>query len=536
MSDHHSTTKRTPLRRLHVLASHLAPSTPLPNARPGDDQATPVPTSYFLSNAWTPRTDEKTIQFSLTDALLVGGDDDAAAAAAAAAAASALAPLKGSFLRIGPNPRFDFQDKPYHVFDGDGMIHQLEFHGDGNLTYRNKFIRTDAFQHDEQRNFSFSIMGEASDVQKTNNVAWMKHARSPMGRANTALCSHNNKLYALFEQDVPYSINPNTLDTIEKVTDYGADLPFTAHPKVCSINGDMVYFGYINGRRNSPYCHYGVADKSGVTVRSFPITLPHQVMMHDVAITSTRSIFFDYNNRFQSPKDLMSGKAKGGMYQVALDVPARFGILPRMALSDAEIVWIEVPSNVVFHFVNAWDVEGKKDEIIVWGCGAETVDLDNLGGDNSRTSGGVMQCWHLNVKTKMLVDHFVMATPKKNMSDDTAVDFPQIRNDLIGRECRFSYCALFCAGFTVNALTKYDLVERTTKTYYMEDGVYGGEAVFVPNPNGGSGDEDDGWLMCFVYGDDIPSALEVVDARTMRLVARIQMPARVPAGFHAMWL
>ena len=26
--------------------------------------------------------------------------------------------LVGTFLRIGPNPAFDFEDKPYHVFDG----------------------------------------------------------------------------------------------------------------------------------------------------------------------------------------------------------------------------------------------------------------------------------------------------------------------------------------------------------------------------------------------------------------------------------
>ena len=57
--------------------------------------------------------------------------------------------------------------------------------------------------------------------------------------------------------------------------------------------------------------------------------------------------------------------------------------------------------------------------------------------------------------------------------------------------------------------------------------------MFVPN--GGTG-EDDGWLMCMVYGDlRCESALEIVDAKTMAQVARIALPVRVPGGFHALW-
>ena len=30
-------------------------------------------------------------------------------------------------------------------------------------------------------------------------------------------------------------------------------------------------------------------------------------------------------------------------------------------------------------------------------------------------------------------------------------------------------------------------------------------------------------------------ALEIVDAKTMKRVARVAMPNRIPAGFHALW-
>ena len=515
--------KKTPLRRLQVLASHLQPSSsPLPNIRPGDADANSVDTSFFIKGPFAPRSDEKIIDYNLISSVVEGNVET-------------LAELRGSFLRIGPNPHFDFQGKPYHVFDGDGMIHQLEFHGDGNLTYRNKFIRTEVFQQDERRNFSFSIMGEAASVLETGNMAWMQHARGEMGRANTALVSHHGKMLALFEQDVPYQIDHKTLATIGKSNEFG-DLPFTAHPKVCPKTGEMIYFGYVNGRRApAPSCHYGVVGSDGTILRSFHIKVPAPVMMHDIAITSTRSIFFDYNNRYHSPKEIMAGRAKS-MYSVEKSLPARFGVLPRHAESDQDMVWINVPISVVFHFLNAWDV--GENEIVVWGCAATSIDLDNLAGDEARTSGGVMTCWRLDVQTKSLVEMFTINNPTPNGVNTmkTAVDFAQLPASRVGMPMRYGYAAIFCAGFQVDGIAKYDLVARTTLSYRFEKGVFGGESIFVPRGQGGEGREDDGWLMCFVYGDQrCESALEVVDAKTMTQVARIAVPIRVPAGFHACW-
>jgi carotenoid cleavage dioxygenase-like enzyme len=503
-------------RRLQILSSHLQQSQPLKNKRPGDENATKVETSFFVKGPFTPRTDEQVHNFSLSSSVIEGS-------------AASLQRLTGSFLRIGPNPRYDFTNKPYHVFDGDGMIHSLKFHGGDSLTYCNKFIKTEAYEKDEQRNFSFSIMGEAAAITQTGNLEWTKYTREPMGRANTALVSHNDRLLALFEQDVPYAIDPVSLETIGKVLDFGT-APFTAHPKICATNGDMIYFGYINGRKRGPFCHYGVVDANGKKIRSFPVTVPAPVMMHDIVITATRSIFFDYNNRYHSPTEIMTGKAKS-IYSVETNIPARFGILPRYAKSDAEMVWIEVPPAVVFHFLNAWD-EG--DEVVVWGCASSSIDLDNLGGEESRTSGGTMTYWRLNVVTGTLVKTFVIDNPPSGTnSNETAVDFAQVPASKVGLPIRYGYTAVFCAGFTIDGVAKYDLQTLETTVYRFDSGVFGGESMFIPRGKEG---EDDGWLMCFVYGDKrCESALEVIDSKTMTQVARIALPARVPAGFHAAW-
>ena len=55
------------------------------------------------------------------------------------------ADLQGHFLRVGPNPVHVFSEAAYHTFDGDGMIHAVEF-TEGKARYRNRFIENEGFK------------------------------------------------------------------------------------------------------------------------------------------------------------------------------------------------------------------------------------------------------------------------------------------------------------------------------------------------------------------------------------------------------
>jgi len=59
----------------------------------------------------------------------------------------------------------------------------------------------------------------------------------------------------------------------------------------------------------------------------------------------------------------------------------------------------------------------------------------------------------------------------------------------------------------------------------------------VPRP--GATEEDDGWLLTFVYDNAAgTSELVIVNARDMSgaPVARVLVPERVPYGFHGAWV
>ena len=67
------------------------------------------------------------------------------------------------------------------------------------------------------------------------------------------------------------------------------------------------------------------------------------------------------------------------------------------------------------------------------------------------------------------------------------------------------------------------------------------ESVFAPRPAsaGGTGAEDDGWLLSYVYDQATEkSEVLILDASTMsdQPVARILLPNRVPMGFHGNWV
>ncbi|KAL8630749.1 hypothetical protein Q9189_003509 [Teloschistes chrysophthalmus] len=83
------------------------------------------------------------------------------------------------------------------------------------------------------------------------------------------------------------------------------------------------------------------------------------------------------------------------------------------------------------------------------------------------------------------------------------------------------------------------------KIFRMPDGWYAQESRFVPRQGGSS--EDDGWLLSYVFDEsqlqedgecrpDARSELWIIDAKSMsEVVAKVQLPQRVPYGLHGTW-
>jgi carotenoid cleavage dioxygenase len=110
---------------------------------------------------------------------------------------------------------------------------------------------------------------------------------------------------------------------------------------------------------------------------------------------------------------------------------------------------------------------------------------------------------------------------------------------MIGLRNRFGYDSTargWDTNFDFNGVMQYDYRLGTSAHYTYGPTQVSGEHIFAADPDGTA--ENDGWLMTFVTDAETDaSELAIIDARDVSAgpVARIQMEARVPIGFHANW-
>lgn len=422
--------------------------------------------------------------------------------------------LRGCFVRNGPNPQYS-PSEMYHWFDGDGMLHGVEFK-DGQAIYRNRYVRTVGFMKEQEA--GKALYPGLLEPTASNPEFSYKNV------SNTALIWQAEKLLSLWEGGEPYLIEVPTLDTIRPETfDDKLNVPFTAHPKVDPVTQEMMFIGYTMA--NPPFLHYGIVSADGKLSNIVPIELSVGVMMHDFAITEHYTIFPNLPLTFR-PERIAKGQPA---FQFETETPSYFGILPRHK-NPSEIRWFETDSCFIFHTLNAYE-EG--DEVILVACRMEATNVLGAADDPEKAKQGdipILTRWRFNLKDNSV---------KEEALDEIPSEFPTINPAYLGRKNRYGYTASMKRDEVplFDGVIKYDLETGQTWRYQFGSGRYGGEVVFASNPQGEG--EDDGWLMTFVYDESIDSSeLVILSAQDIESepVARLQIPQRVPYGFHGTWV
>jgi carotenoid cleavage dioxygenase len=422
--------------------------------------------------------------------------------------------LQGMFVRTGPNQQFAPLGA-YHPFDGDGMLHAV-YLADGKARYRNRWIESKGLLAERAR--GHACYGGMSNFQFPEPEV-VKEGGMLKNTANTAMVRHAGRMFSMLEAGPPTEFD-RQLRTLGE-WDFGGRLhgPMTAHPKVDAVTGDMLFFGYSP---MAPYLRYHEVDAAGELVNSTEIDIPAPVMMHDFVVTEHYAIFLDSPAVF----DLQRMLAGGDPMSWQPDNGTRLGIIPRGG-SGSDVRWFDIDNCYVVHFFNAWE-------------SGDTIEIraprmpDMPGGfqfDNPGAARVPMPWrWVIDLATGTVTDHQI---------DDLAGEFPRINEGLIGRQTRFGYACpqrTWDFEFDFEGVVKYDFATGTSQSHIYADSEVSGEHVFAPDPAGTS--EDDGWLLSFVTDRTSErSELVILDARDVsgEPVARVQMAARVPIGFHANW-
>jgi carotenoid cleavage dioxygenase len=423
--------------------------------------------------------------------------------------------LCGMFVRNGPNPQFPPKGR-YHWFDGDGMLHGVRIQ-DGKASYRNRYVQTVGYKAEKKA--GKALWGGLLDPP---DVAKFALGLPPFkNAANTALVWRQGKLLALWEGGEPYEVRVPSLETAAPYT-FGGQLRHacTAHPKIDARTGEMMFFGYGPVR---PYLHYSVAGADGKIVRTVPIELRRPVMMHDFAVSEKYTVFLDL------PESFRFNPRAGGAISLTFEPKfgARIGVIARHG-GPAELRWFAIDPCWVFHTLSAYD-EG--DEVVLVACRSkdfphslEQANPSNSIAQTSPETAPMLTRWRMNLKTGQV---------REERLDDLPAEFPRQRDDWMGRKADYAYLMTLA----MDGLVKYDLKRGGRTMHSHGTGRFGGEGVFVPKRDGR--DEDDGWVITYVVdAGSKTSEMIVVDAKDFASppAARVIIPARIPFGFHALWI
>ncbi len=453
-------------------------------------------TSPFLQGLLTPVTDERDDR----DLEVVGQIPEG---------------LRGIFTRNGPNPQFAPLGG-YHPFDGDGMVHAVYFE-DGKARYRNRWVESKGLVAERERGRAcFGGLGEWRPTE--DDVAL--EAGMIKNVSNTHFVRHAGRYLALLEVAPPTELT-RELETIGE-WDFDGRLVggMTAHPKLDMATGEMLFFGYSPF---PPYLRYHVADADGALVHSVDIDIADAVMMHDFLITENYAVFLDSPAIFDI-QALVSGEPA---LRWEPEKGTRLGVIPRRGSND-DVRWFDIDPCYVVHFFNAWDT-------------GDTIEL--FGPRMDQMPGGFefLDPQPLPDPTpwRWTIDLEAGSVTQEQCSDRPG-EFPRINDELAGKRHRYGY---YCQqrdwdfDFSFHDVVKHDFETGESTTHLYNATSTSGEHAFAPDPDGSA--EDDGWLLAFVTDEATgQSELVVLDARDIEAdpVARIEMPRRVPIGFHANWL
>ncbi|KAG9149960.1 hypothetical protein Leryth_010030 [Lithospermum erythrorhizon] len=439
--------------------------------------------------------------------------------------------IQGVYVRNGANPMFEPR-AGHHFFDGDGMIHVVQFNN-SSPSYACRFTETQRLV--QERQLGRPVFPKAiGELRGHSGIARLMlfYARGVFGLvdhshgtgvANAGLVYFNNRLLAMSEDDLPYHIRVTSsgdLETVERF-DFNGKLnsAMIAHPKLDPVSGELFALSYDVIKK--PYLKYFWFSKNGEKSKDVEINVSEATMMHDFAITENFVVIPDQQVVFK-----LSQMVSGGSPVIYdKNKVARFGVLSKYAEDASGIKWIQVPACFCFHLWNAWD-EPETDEIVV--IGSCMTPPDSIFNECDEGLKSTLTEMRLNMKTgKSII---------KNPEEQVNLEAGMVNKNKLGRKPKYAYLAVAEPWPKVSGFAKIDLFTGEVKKNIYGDGKYGGEPMFVPR-DVDSEAEDDGHVLCFVHDEKASkSELRIVNAMTMELEASVKLPSRVPYGFHGTFI
>ncbi|EFJ35247.1 hypothetical protein SELMODRAFT_80651 [Selaginella moellendorffii] len=444
----------------------------------------------------------------------------------------------GAYIRNGSNPLHP-PPAGYNYFDGHGMLHSVKFgdEEDQAPVYCARFTQNNRFVQEQAAGkplfpYTLGTMSSYAGLARfglfvTRTALGLINILGGMGTSNAGMAYFDRRILAMSEDDMPYAVSITPAGDLITMGRYSFNnrlfLPMCAHPKIDPISGELFAISFnpvIN-----PHLRYFWASPNGRKSPDFDVWLPDPCLFHDFAITENYAILPE-NQLVMKFQDVLL-KNKLVIDGDTTKVP-RFGVIPRIpTVGSSGICWIDVPDWTSFHYINAWE-EGM-DKIVV--LSSSITPVKHFFDDFARLSNRLHEI-HLDLRSGRSWKQHVCSA---------GLDFGQINQKFLGRKNQYVYMCYYGPWPKISGLAKVDLdAPRLPRPCIVasrrfERGQFCGEPFFVANGE----EEDDGYVLSYVHDEASGvSELLVMDAKspTLETVASIELPARVPYGFHGIFI
>ncbi|OJY71087.1 MAG: hypothetical protein BGP16_10820 [Sphingobium sp. 66-54] len=427
--------------------------------------------------------------------------------------------LEGALYRVGADRQYASGRTDDIFIDGEGQIHMFRFK-DNQVDYVVKWVETDRYKH--QKAARRGLFGRYRNRYTVDPSVKDVH----LGTANTTAMFHAGHLYALKEDDLPYEVDPDTLETLGRVDFDGLIKAetFTAHPKVDPITNELLAFAYqAKGDASLDFAFY-VFGPDRQLVNEVWFKMPYAACVHDFAIADEWIVV----PFFPLITDLDVVKAGGPYYQWHPEENVHVALVPRYGKAE-DIRWFKGPAGSAGHMMNAHR-EGSK------------IHLDVCYYDGNcfpffTTPQGEETAPVPPFLTRMTFD---LASNEDGFETKRLLgmpcEMPRTDDRYLGRPYRYGY--VIARGLDGSGgIGRFDHQTGALELWNPGPGDGVQEPQFIPRRP--DAPEGDGWLLVPVSRvSQMRSDLAILDAQNVAAgpVALLKLPIRVRATFHGTWV
>jgi all-trans-8'-apo-beta-carotenal 15,15'-oxygenase len=429
--------------------------------------------------------------------------------------------LNGTLYRVAPGQKDNHGILLKHLFDGDAFVSAYTFR-DGKVSLKARFV--DLPERTEELKAGKMLYSEFGTMAPSNVTAAPR--RTGKNQPNVNIIYWDGRLLGLSEGGHPTAIDPQTLQYQNRWNYYGtlpASVPHTAHPKFDPTTGVGYCFGVEQGASFALTVFR--MEKDGKLAKLYSVPLGGYHMVHDMLMSKEHLIFVVPPVKYNLGQ-LFSGKVSvADAVQYFEKEPTRYIILKKDGTGKPVV--ITQPSSMVFHHGNAYEENGK---IVIDSC---------LSSDG--TILNALYSWDKDALPKFAEPNLTRLTldPVKGVVEsrtelEESQEFPRFDSRQGGASARYLYTLESKEKedfFVLPTLVRHDLQKGVCKRIDAGKGRTFGEPVFVSHLT--KAGEERGWILMQGYdGTRDENFLDIRDAETLGLEARVWTGNHFPLGFH----